>query len=474
MSVLRVCSWVGVGFALACTPLEPDSETPEAPRAAHSNDADEAEPPGDPPVDEGRRNAGVLTASVTPGHAVLAGQPGHLDVMLELRGEGEVGARAPLDLVMVLDRSGSMGGEKILAVKQAAIEMLGQLGPEDDVALVSYSSDVQVHGKRRAANDHGKRQIRQELLGLSATGGTALGPALFAALDGLRDHERPDEVMAHVLLLSDGMANEGEQDPAVIARRAQDSFGHGVSTSTLGVGLDYNEDLMTRVADAGGGRYHFIENADAVPRVLSDEVAGLSATVARGIELAIVPPEAMEVERVFGYSTTSREDGVTALVGSLAAQQTRSILMRVSYPAPQGDAMALGTFDLAFVDASTGKPEVLSLRPEVDVVQTPEQVTASENVAVTVRVAEIEASEKLRVATEQMEKRNFAEAQGQIESAIQGLEAQNAATPSADLAEQIDEMNSALEDVTKAKTDEKVFRKAKKKNKSKIYLRGKK
>ncbi len=467
----RFFSLAAVMFTVACTPVEPTSDPPTVEQQA----APVVEPRNASPDDADATAVayGPLTAVVIPQRAALAGQGGSMDVMIRLQGEGEAGPRPPLDLAMVLDRSGSMGGDKIVAVKQAAISMLGELNARDHVTLVAYASDVVNHGRRKADGD-GVGFLRKQLLGIDATSGTALGPALFDGLRALRQAKREDEVLAHVLLLSDGRANEGETDPDVIAARARDAFGVGISTSTLGVGLDYNEDLMTKVADAGGGRYHFIETPDSIARVLSEEMAGLAATVARGIELELQPTTGVEVDKVFGYENTRNGARVGALVGSLAAGQKRAILARITYPATDNATLPLGEFHIAFVDAETGVRGEVVLRPELAVVHTEAEVTSSENVEVTVRSAELAANEQLRAAAAAVERRDFADAESTLGQALDTLREQNAATPSDDLELQIDEFEEAIQDVDKAKTDQKVFKKSSKKMKSKVYRKGKK
>ncbi|MEM6995666.1 MAG: VWA domain-containing protein [Myxococcota bacterium] len=469
--IQRFLSLVAAGLALACTPVEtsdpPSQEQEAAPVAVRGDETKDVDPDTSP------RAYGPVSAVVLPQRSILAGQGGTLDVMIRLEGLGEAGPRPPLDLAMVLDRSGSMGGEKIIAVKGAAISMLGELNDADHVTLVAYASEVENHG-RRLADRAGKAFTRKQLLAIDATTGTALGPALFDGLAALGAAKRDDEVLAHVLLLSDGQANEGETDPAVIAAKARDAFARGISTSTLGVGLDYNEDLMTKIADAGGGRYHFIENSDAIQRVLSEEMAGVAATVARGIELEIRPTTGVEVDTVFGYENTRDGAKVGALVGSLAAGQKRAILARITYPPTDASSLPLGEFHVRFVDAETGAAGELVLRPEVDVVATDAEVTKSENIEVTVRAAELQANEQLRAAALAVERRDFAEAEKTIGEALQSLRDQNDATPSADLVQQIDEFEGALKEVDEAKTDRVKFKRSSKKMKSKVYRKGKK
>ncbi|MCA9547801.1 MAG: VWA domain-containing protein, partial [Myxococcales bacterium] len=272
-----------------------------------------------------------------------------LDVLVRLKGDGAVPAeRAPMDLVIVLDRSGSMRGDKLVAVKSAALKLLDRLGKDDRVTLISYSDDVTVDALGGPTGPSG-RALRDALMRVSAGGSTALGPALFKAIEQLERGDRGEARMAHVMLLSDGLANQGEQRPEVIGARAAGGFRVGVSVSTLGVGLDYNEDLMTRVADQGGGRYHFIKDSEAVAAVLNDEMNGLVATVARGVELEL---KGVQVIKAFGYPSDV-VDGVTKVrVGALGAGQVREVVLRVKVPAGVAPSVALGELAVNFRDAT--------------------------------------------------------------------------------------------------------------------------
>ncbi|MEZ4464879.1 MAG: VWA domain-containing protein [bacterium] len=145
------------------------------------------------------------------------------------------------------------------AMKAAGLQLLEALGPSDRVTLLSYSDQVLTHTVRQAVDGRGE-VLRQALLAIDANGGTALGPATAEALDLLERGGDDTGRTAHVMLLSDGLANVGEQRPDVLGARTAAGFRQGVTFSTLGVGVDYNEDLMTRLADAGGGRYHFIQS----------------------------------------------------------------------------------------------------------------------------------------------------------------------------------------------------------------------
>ncbi len=170
-------------------------------------------------------------------------------MLLQLDGAtSDSSGRPPLDLAVVIDTSGSMSGRKIESVKISVLEMLKQLGPADRVTLISYANNVQVLESRTHTNEAGIDLLRNQVLRLTASGGTALGPALITGLSLLQDAGDSHRI-AHLMLLSDGVANIGETRPYVLGAASARAFGHGISISTLGVGLDYNEDLMTRLSD---------------------------------------------------------------------------------------------------------------------------------------------------------------------------------------------------------------------------------
>lgn len=418
-------------------------------------------------------SAGALQVEVVPQfERVFAGRvPVDLNVLVRLRGAGKAtGERPPMDLAVVLDRSGSMNGDKILAVKQAALDLLKELRPADRITLISYSDDVTVHVERLMADGAGADMARAQILPMQATGGTALGPGLIRGLELLERAKRPEKELAHLLLFSDGQANIGEQSPEVLGARAAQAFKAQVSVSTLGVGLDYNEDLMTKIADQGGGRYHFIKGADEVARVLADELAGLVSTAASGISLEVRPAAGIEVSRVFGYPAEALQGITRVPVGSLGAQQVREIVVRLRVTAVTGEQVALGVLALGFTDlVAGGKPGKTEMALVLTTTSDEADARRSERTEVTVRVAEVESSEQIQLAAKRAESGDYDGAKQVIGASLQALEVQQKATPSAKLAAQIEDLKQASAGVDKARVsveDDKLF---KKEFKSKAY-----
>lgn len=464
---------LAMGVIAGCTPVEADTAEPE-PLAVESAPAPQTpEPEAKTPTQP--NHAGSLSVEVIPQYSkVLAGSRGHMDVLVRLQADEVPGAeRPPLDLALVLDRSGSMGGEKLAAAKQAAMETVRKLEPDDRLTFVSYDDRVNVH-THRAKVGNGKA-LQRQILRIVDGGGTALGPALRSGLDELTGAQRGDDVLAHLMLLSDGLANEGESRPDVLASWTAKAFGQGVATSTLGVGLDYNEDLMTKIADAGGGRYHFIEDGSKVPEVLGDEFAGLTATVARNVEVDVDAAAGIELDGIPGYPNVVDGDAIMAKVGSMSAGQKRELLVRMDYQPPQGKEMALGTYTLRFRNVlEDGKSVEIVVEPSVEVTDDPAAADASENYAVTVRAQEIDVAAALQSASEQVNEGKYEEARRDLEKKAETLRQQAAENPDVNYAPMLDDLEEAEKDLDKAKDSLIERKRYQKKSKAKAYKKRKK
>ncbi|MGH1344153.1 MAG: vWA domain-containing protein [Nannocystales bacterium] len=464
---------VALSATAGCTPVEVDTAEPEP--LAVANGPDEAPAKADSMQSTTPSQAGSLSVEVVPQYGkVLAGTAGHLDVLVRVQAvEVPGGERPPLDLALVLDRSGSMAGEKLAAAKQAAMETIRKLDPEDRMTFISYDDRVNVH-THRAKVGNGKA-LRRAVLRVTDGGGTALGPALRSGLNELTHAQRGDDALAHLMLLSDGLANEGESRPEVLANWTSKAFGEGVATTTLGVGLDYNEDLMTRIADAGGGRYHFIETGEQVPEVLADEFAGLTATVARNVTFEVDAAPGIEAGEIPGYPNVVDGDVVMAKVGSISAGRKRELLVRMDYQPPQGDTMALGSYTLRFRDVlDEGAPVEIVIKPTVAVTQDAAEAEASENYAVTVRAQELDVASALQAASEQVDQGNYEEARRDLKRKTEALQQQAAENPEVDYAPMLDDLQEAEGDLNRAKESVQERKRYQKKNKAKAYKKRKK
>jgi len=463
-------AWLWFSLVLGCTPIEAPIEPDDRPvipiLIQEGSEATIPAPAKSP------RAEGSLAVEVIPQFdRVMVGETGRLGVLVRLGGQDDQEhVRPPLHLSIVLDRSGSMTGDKILSVKQAALDTLRQLKPEDRVSLVTYASDVVVHGTLVEPGSPAADRLRADLLGMTASGGTALGPGLRGGIDGLISTPRGPDVLAHVLLLSDGLANEGPSEPVLLGSWASDAFQRGVGVSTLGVGADYAEDLMTRLADAGGGRYHFIERSDDVPRILADEFAGLTKTVARGVELNVATSTTTSIEVIHGYPVAVVGPVTQARIGSVAAGQRRDVLVELTVQASAPGPFELGTFVVNYVDATAdGVARSITVAPRIEATLDRAAIAAAEHSEVTVRLAELQVASQLQQAMQAVEAGAYSDAESILDRASVTVQQQAAATPSPVLDNALGDLKQARGQIETAKSSAHEQKLYLKRNKSQAY-----
>lgn len=227
--------------------------------------------------------------TIVPAKPGLPLRGGELDLLVSVAVDHpatEV-ARKPLSLALVIDCSGSMSGAPLEAAKRAAVLAVSMLVPGDRVAVVSFDSGVDVvQPLVRVGSD--VRRLAESIAAIEPGGSTNLFGGWAEGLTQVLACT-DDEALARVVLLSDGMANAGVTDHAQIARDVGAAASHGVTTTTLGLGRDYDEDLLRAMADGGRGNYVFLEDDEVVARAFEQEVAGLSSLRGSGVRLAAAP-----------------------------------------------------------------------------------------------------------------------------------------------------------------------------------------
>ena len=282
---------------------------------------------------------------------VLKGADGRVTVSLNL-----TAARLPTidneaapatDLVVVLDRSGSMEGQKLNDARQAIIRLLDHFGPEDRLALVTYSNGVQTPSALVPMNETNRRQLTSVVKQVYAGGGTNLGGGLSRGIDILMVGPSAER-QRKVILISDGLANQGITDPEALGRMAAAAMENRFSISTVGVGLDFNEMLMTTIADHGAGHYHFLEDPRVFAQVFEAEFQATRRVAAADVNIRIPLEPGVRLVGAGGYPI-SYENG-TAVIhpGNLLSGQSRTLFLTFHVPTAQEKEIVMGRVQVEY------------------------------------------------------------------------------------------------------------------------------
>lgn len=263
----------------------------------------------------------------------------------------ENNTRLPLNISLVLDHSGSMSGDKMAYVLQAAKFVVDNLSSEDYLSVVVYDDEVTIVHSSSKVTD--KSAIKAKIDRVYSGGSTNLSGGALEGYAQVKSTFRK-ECVNRVLLLSDGLANVGITDTAQLQKITRDrNLEHGISLSTFGVGTDYNEDLMTGMAEYGSGNYYFIDAPDKIPQIFQKELSGLLNVVAQNAVMEIELPEGVMLDYVFGYKYEYKDNKVLVNFRDIYSEETKGVLVKYSIKKKMDLPLTFST-QLKYDDAQTG------------------------------------------------------------------------------------------------------------------------
>jgi len=288
--------------------------------------------------------------------------------------------RVPVNVAIVLDKSGSMQGEKIAKAKNAAIAAIGRLGSSDIVSVVTYDSTVQVIVPATKLSD--KEAVVQQIRRIEAGGSTALFAGVSKGADELRKFLDKNRVN-RVILLSDGLANVGPQSPSELGALGASLMKEGISVSTLGLGLDYNEDLMTKLAQCSGGNHSFIEQANDLARVFNQEFNDVLSVVAQEVAIDIHVAAGVRPVRVLNADAEINGQQVILQMNQLYSEQEKYVMLEVEVPATQaGKAREVAEVRVSYANLQTKTTDRLTSAVSANFTSSLAEVEAKLNPAV--------------------------------------------------------------------------------------------
>jgi uncharacterized protein YegL len=194
--------------------------------------------------------------------------------------------RAPIDVVCVIDVSGSMEGEKLSLVKKTLQFMIQQLTSTDRLALITFDTRVTVEFAFVGMDQFGKKRASGKVDGLSAGTSTNFSGGLFQAFQLIKDRKDPNDVCS-ILLFTDGLANHGITKTPDILRAMDKMDLKSSNLFTFGFGKDHDANMLRPIAEAGHGLYYYIEKEDEIPNSFADCIGGLLSVVAQNIKLIV-------------------------------------------------------------------------------------------------------------------------------------------------------------------------------------------
>ncbi len=261
--------------------------------------------------------------------------------------EDEIPVRRPVDLTVVLDRSGSMAGEKMNHALAALTRLLEDLTPADRLALVSYSDGASVHSGLTAMTPQNRQRMAGVIAQIRPGGGTNLGVGFMAARELIPSVDDTLRVR-HLLVISDGLVNQGITDPLRLGQMAADAGRRGISVGTVGVGSDFNEVLMTQLADQGQGRYYFLENPVAFAGLFTEEYRRLGTLAATDLRLEIERLDGVTLVDAAGYPIESAGGRWVVRPGNIKAGDTRTLYLTFRVPTKEVGSVSLGQLVLSY------------------------------------------------------------------------------------------------------------------------------
>jgi len=300
-----------------------------------------------------------------------------LDGVRSLRPE----SRTPVNLCLVIDRSGSMNGEKIEKARAAALEAVSRLSDDDVFSLVVYNNSVETLIPARRVGDGG--DLESQIRSIRAFGGTALHGGVQQGASELR-HSIEDRRYVHrLILLSDGLANVGPSSPDELARLGAALVQEGISVTTIGVGLDFNEDLMTRLARRSDGNTYFVASSHDLPAIFRQEIGDVLSIVARQVVVTVELPQGVRPIGLVGRDGVIRGQTVEITLNQLYGGQGKFALIEVEVsPSTNGAEREIARAEVTFEDPIGGRQERISARRTVRFATDRQTVIASANLAV--------------------------------------------------------------------------------------------
>ena len=259
-------------------------------------------------------------------------------------------AAPPMNLALVIDRSGSMKGERIVNAMNAAVGAVERMRDGDSVTVVAFDQLAQVVVAPQMLSAETRPRIENAIRAIRLGGDTCMSCGLQEAMRQLQATPLSGDRLDKMVLLSDGATNSGIKDMPGLRAMASRMHGKGVTISTVGVDVDFDEKVMAAIANEANGNHHFVANASALPAVFAQEFDESLASVAKEAELSIELAPGVEVAEVFDRAFRREGNKLIVPFGTFSAKQEKTVLVKLRVPTDKEGSENVASVKLAYRD----------------------------------------------------------------------------------------------------------------------------
>jgi len=294
-------------------------------------------------------SGGISVTGNLTHNKVLTGGDGLIHLALTLKDETENNAdrKSACDVVVVLDTSGSMSGNKMSYARSAINLLTDQLSSSDRISIVGYSDHAVKYSDLKPVTDQEKNHVMSLTHSLSPGGATNISDGLLMGIDILK-RASLNKNIKRVILISDGLANRGVTHESLLGDLVREASEYHVSVSSIGVGDDFNERLMTLIADNGSGNYYYLDRLDAFAEIFLKELNFMRHIAVSDIKIEIPLNRGVALVSASGYPVYNNERGAYFFPGALLGGQQRKLFLTFKIPTNIEDDYLLSNISVLY------------------------------------------------------------------------------------------------------------------------------